>query len=762
MMLLASEWKLTHLVLPVLFFCCTDYEASLPEVNYRGFVGLQPDANASSGVSMQPRDPQPYYFPAHYVAPLSGANLAALDVDLWSSPLRKITIEAAINSRKPSLTGRLRLLAEQDNSDPGYSVILMHPGIHLASTSPDVAPMAVALIVVRIQDLLTQASVAAQRDRLGIYLFDATDSSEENSTESPLFLGGALSFPNGTSFAAEPDLAALRARSSRMQRELVSIGDRKWIVAVVPTDSDYYAPELFYVILGSTIILFACVCLAAWFYTQMRRAVKMNEHMAAAEKAALIVKNAERDLVVERDLNDFIAHEVRNPLAAAMSACGFVVTEVNTPSPLADEESRQTVREDTAIIASSLKFIDDLLRNILDMNRATSNQMHIEMAPTDLLRDVLEPVATMLHRRGDDIDVIVDCKRNLIVQTDRMRLKQIILNLASNSRKFVQKGFVRLSAYEFDGNVKLRVDDSGPGIPMEKRKNLFIKFQESLDSLNQGTGIGLCLSRNLAMLMNGDIWLDEDFDSGVKGFRGTRFVIDLNTASLNFDTDALDVYELSNLPEDESATPARVESGVDDTVTDQQDLPDKLSVHTASLNFDSDALDVYELPNAPENRSAAPAHVKGGVDDTVTDRQELPDKLSVLFVDDDCVLRKLFTRSLKRIAPQWNLMEASNGETTLRLVGSHKFDLIFMDQYMASVDKQLLGSQATHALRAKGVTSIICGLSANDCRDIFVKAGADDFLVKPFPCEKGALTRRLLQILDSQRAPKSLVAPAPA
>ena len=194
------------------------------------------------------------------------------------------------------------------------------------------------------------------------------------------YLGGALSTPGGTSFAAETDLSALRAQSSEREMEVVPIGDRNWIVAVVPTDSAY-APQLMYVIMGSAILLFACLCLAAWFYTHMRRVAKMNEITAAAEteKAALIVESAERDVVVERNLNDFIAHEVRNPLAVA---CSCVDTEVNTPFPMADEESRQTVREDIAIIASSLQFINDLLRNMLDMNRATSNQMHIEMAPS--------------------------------------------------------------------------------------------------------------------------------------------------------------------------------------------------------------------------------------------------------------------------------------------------------------------------------------------------------------------------------------------
>jgi hypothetical protein len=70
----------------------------------------------------------------------------------------------------------------------------------------------------------------------------------------------------------------------------------------------------------------------------------------------------------------------------------------------------------------------------------------------------------------------------------------------------------------------------------------------------------------------------------------------------------------------------------------------------------------------------------------------------------------------------WCLASRSNGETALHLVGSQQLDFIFMDQDTASVEKQLLRSEATLALRAKGVSSIICGLSANDARDKFIKA----------------------------------------
>jgi DNA-binding response OmpR family regulator len=68
--------------------------------------------------------------------------------------------------------------------------------------------------------------------------------------------------------------------------------------------------------------------------------------------------------------------------------------------------------------------------------------------------------------------------------------------------------------------------------------------------------------------------------------------------------------------------------------------------------------------------------------------------------------------------------------------------------YMASVEKQMLGTEAVQALRAKGVTSLICGLSANDKEDDFLAAGADAFTFKPFPCEKVALSKELLRILN--------------
>jgi len=67
------------------------------------------------------------------------------------------------------------------------------------------------------------------------------------------------------------------------------------------------------------------------------------------------------------------------------------------------------------------------------------------------------------------------------------------MNLGRNSVKFTTDGFIRLRAALVDGLVELCVEDSGPGIPQEKRCQIFLKFQSSLDVLSQGTGIGMCI-----------------------------------------------------------------------------------------------------------------------------------------------------------------------------------------------------------------------------------------------------------------------------
>jgi CheY-like chemotaxis protein len=144
-------------------------------------------------------------------------------------------------------------------------------------------------------------------------------------------------------------------------------------------------------------------------------------------------------------------------------------------------------------------------------------------------------------------------------------------------------------------------------------------------------------------------------------------------------------------------------------------------------------------------------HQNNGTDKVRTKLVELPENLSVLFVDDNLVLRKLFSRSVAKAAPTWKIQDAANGETALRLVDLEDYDLIFMDQFMTSTEKQLLGTDTVRALRAKGFQNTICGLSANDLEQSFFSAGADCFVLKPIPCERSLLEGVLDGIMRSGR-----------
>ena len=550
------------------------------------------------------------------------------------------------------------------------------------------------------------------------------------------------------------------------------------------------------------------------------------------------------------DLNDFIAHEVRNPLAAAISACSFVSSAIMEDATngnmekggdnaenialIASDEKRKEVQDDINIIDSSLHFINDLLRNMLDIQRAGSNQISIEKKPTNIMDDIFKPVVAMLHLRDSPFEMILEIDdainkyednndNQLIVMTDSMRLKQVMLNLVRNATKFVDKGFIRCSAHinPINGMVELHVDDSGPGIAEEKRGRVFGKFQQSLDLLQQGTGIGLSLCKKMTTMMGGSLYVDEDYHSGIEGCPGTRFVIQLKTLPVQLDEMEFEP-EISNLERArlrrqhllacaESSTVNEVENEkqtdfIDSIITSSPGLKDvelgdeiqgsgpaEIRNIDTSLNTPSEAPanvvlteKIEEASEKKEDSDTLPISVSlqqlpfdeqiGESKDQESEKPgaitELPKDLNVLFVDDDMILRKLFSRTLRKVNPTWVCKEASSGEMAIELISSNAectegfqdeedgdekpeadcgFDLIFMDQYMASVQKQLLGTETVRKIRANGYYKpIICGLSANDVEEAFYHAGSDAFMFKPFPCKKDELEKELLKVLNSR------------
>jgi signal transduction histidine kinase/CheY-like chemotaxis protein len=640
------------------------YQENYPHYDYQGFKRVVPDAEP--GLRIKEELDNDFYLTLHYVEPVI-ANEAAIDLSIYSNPARRKAIDNAVATWKPALSDRLKLVQETDPNAYGFGLI--HPGVP-NSVQTASAPNGFSQIIVRVPALLERAARVSLVST-SVYIFDTT-----NTAIDPIFLGAAdIRVDHGeVSLNSIPETHFAKT-SSHFTRG-IKVADRNWTITVVPTDTSL---DLVFIILGGCIIFVGSIVAAVWFHSHLERFAKLSELRSEAQTDK--AKVAQKQASLERELNEFIAHEVRNPLASAIAALSFIASA--SMKSVQDQKSREALLDDIHIVDSSLQFINELLRNMLDVHRSADNEIKLDISPTDILRDVFEPVASILFMRGAKVEIKTDCPNHLIVMSDRMRLKQIILNLAANATKFVEQGYIQLQAEVVNGNVTLRVEDSGPGIPSGKRERLFAKFQESLDMLNQGTGIGLCVCKNLSELLGADLALDDAFESGVEGCPGTRFTLRLNQAPV-VDMDPID---------------------------DSED---------------------FQKTNPPF----------GGLS------LQLPDSLSVLFVDDDTVLRKMFTRALRRIAPNWDISEASNGETALRLVNSQSFDLIFMDHYMASIEKQLLGSETVRALRAKGFNNTICGLSANDKAQEFLEAGADAFMCKPFPCGKEGLSTEILRVLE--------------
>jgi signal transduction histidine kinase/CHASE1-domain containing sensor protein len=458
------------------------YAQYYPHIHYQGFTGF----NWENSTQVEPRNRAPFYFPIHYMEPIIG-NEPAIDLDYYASGSRQRTVTFCMEHGKPALTDRLRLV--QETAKASYGVVLFHPGVNVTSSN-ETWPRDLASIVIRIPDLLLR-SAENQHQASIIYLYDKSDSHGI-----PLFLGAAQVEPplgprrkSSATLTPLPEIPLQEAMTGTYRTYNINAANKIWIVIVQRADGTF-DPHPVFVILGGVIIFVATVCLAIWVYSNTIRMKNFQEERAKAkaEKAAFILESAQLAAHRERELNDFIAHEVRNPVAAAMAACSFVKAAIHKDPPFPTYESLETAREDIGTIDNALLFVNDLLRDMLDMHRATNHQLIIKLTPTDILHDVLEPVDGMLYQREGHMRVSVECPKNLVVMSDRLRLKQVILNLGRNSAKFVGDGFLKLRARVDDnGMVQLRVEDSGPGIPVHKRSQLFNKYQESLDMLNQGT-----------------------------------------------------------------------------------------------------------------------------------------------------------------------------------------------------------------------------------------------------------------------------------
>ncbi|MBL9147419.1 MAG: GAF domain-containing protein [Phycisphaerae bacterium] len=219
----------------------------------------------------------------------------------------------------------------------------------------------------------------------------------------------------------------------------------------------------------------------------------------------------ERLAELDRLKTQFLAttsHELRTPLN---SIIGFTsIVKSGLAGTVNDEQRRQL-----DIVHTSARHLLGLINDLLDLSRIESGRMTVmweRIAPAEVIDEVSRSLSPLVDAKRLTWDVTID-DRDTIIETDRKKLLQVLLNLGGNAVKFTEKGSIRIYACVHrppsgPPTYRVTVADSGIGIPAEHMPLLFRPFAQldaSARRALEGTGLGLYLSKQLLGLLGGTI-----------------------------------------------------------------------------------------------------------------------------------------------------------------------------------------------------------------------------------------------------------------
>jgi signal transduction histidine kinase len=216
-----------------------------------------------------------------------------------------------------------------------------------------------------------------------------------------------------------------------------------------------------------------------------------------------------------RHKSEFLAsmsHELRTPLNAIIGFSQVLREEMFGPV----NEKQAEYLDD---ILSSGNHLLSLINDVLDLSKVEAGQVELEVRPFSL-REALERGVVMVRERAIEDGVQIELAEDPevdVVEGDERRIKQVIFNLLSNAVKFTSAGgAVDVSSARANGEVRVSVADTGPGIAPEDHERIFEEFQQTGAGLEdrEGTGLGLALSKRLVELHGGRIWLESELGKG--------------------------------------------------------------------------------------------------------------------------------------------------------------------------------------------------------------------------------------------------------
>lgn len=276
-----------------------------------------------------------------------------------------------------------------------------------------------------------------------------------------------------------------------------------------------------------------------------------------------------------------ISHEIRTPLSAVI---GYSETLLHSDQPMTER----------------LGFINTIIRNgnhilylvndLLDLSKIEAKKLELESIDTNLiqlLQDVEKVFQQQCKSKGIEFKVVFHFPLVETITSDPVRLKQILINLCSNAVKFTKSGYVYLDVQKGDNNkLKFMVEDSGIGMTDEQLTRIFSAYTQADSSTTRkfgGTGLGLSLSKHLAMMLGGDIVATSQ--SG----RGSTFILTIDAGDIENGKMINDLSEhtVSAPPTDNTSTHVHL-SGTVLLAEDNQDNQNLFSIYLKKFGLKPD------------------------------------------------------------------------------------------------------------------------------------------------------------------------------
>ena len=290
--------------------------------------------------------------------------------------------------------------------------------------------------------------------------------------------------------------------------DIASIPGPIRLVNVTPGFYEQYKYHIWGVAAVLVILLTGLLITLYFFY----RTKRLKDELEVSEAALREAKDrAEESNRLKSAFLANMSHEIRTPLNAIV---GF--SDVLSAGDTAIDDQRGYFE----IIKANSDLLLRLINDILDVSRLEADRVTLTLEKCDVVQVCTQVTASVTQaRRSSNRIVFESAADSLEIRTDIQRLQQVVINLLSNADKFTENGTITLKLEPDMRNctVLFSVSDTGCGIPPEKRKRVFERF-EKLNEYAQGTGLGLSICKLIVEKWGGRIWIDSQYT------RGARFV----------------------------------------------------------------------------------------------------------------------------------------------------------------------------------------------------------------------------------------------